>query len=211
MGLGLKSWATRLDGAVTDLRLGIATGAPRPASDTSWRNAPYEPLPYEALRPMSEAADCRPTDRVVDLGCGKGRLVCWFARQAVALCRGVDIDPDLIEAARRNAQRLRGARATIQFECADATQVNLDEATVVTLYNPFGAEVMAAVAQNLAQSLARRPRPLRIVYANPVHLPALLEGGFEVRERRLAPYFGGRIELVVVTARDAQLLRPTHH
>lgn len=200
MRLGLRALRTRLDGALTDLRLGIRTEAQRPSPDPTKRNESYEALPYEALRPMSRAAACKPTDRLVDLGCGKGRVVCWFARESVAICRGVDIDPELTEAARRNAERLRGSKAPIEIVCADATEANLDDATVVTMYNPFGAEVMSEVGRRLAESVAKAPRPLRVVYANPVHLKALTDQGWEVRSRIQAPYFGGRIEVAVLAS-----------
>ncbi|HWF00433.1 MAG TPA: methyltransferase domain-containing protein [Caulobacteraceae bacterium] len=204
MGLGLKALPTRLDGAFTDCLLGIATEAPRPSPDLSRRNEHYEPLPYEALRPMGRALACGPGDTVVDLGCGKGRLVCWFARQGVALCRGVDIDPELTSAAQRNASRLRGARAPIEIVCGDAAKAALDDATVVTMYNPFGAEVMSAVARRLAASLDSTPRALRIAYANPVQLASMTEVGFEVVSRFQAPYFGGRIEIVLLTRPTAR-------
>jgi hypothetical protein len=114
-----------------------------------------------------------PSDVVVDLGAGKGRVVCAAASYPVSRVVGVEIDARLAESGRRNAAAMRGRRAPIDFRTVSATDYNFDEATVITLFNPFGSDTMHRVLKLLEASLARHPRSLRIAYCNPVLSPQL--------------------------------------
>ncbi len=40
---------------------------------------------------------------------------------------------------------------------------------VVFLFNPFGAATMTRVVANLERTLAEHPRPIYVIYANPLH------------------------------------------
>lgn len=113
------------------------------------------------------------SDVVVDLGAGKGRVVCAAAAYPVRRVVGVEIDPQLAAVGRRNALVMRGRHAPIDFRTLSATEFNYDDATVITLFHPFGSETMHRVLKLLEASLARRPRSLRIVYCNPVLSPLL--------------------------------------
>lgn len=57
-----------------------------------------------------------------------------------------------------------------------------DDVTVVFLFNPFGEETLRRALTNLRASVARKPRPLRILYFAPVHHEAVLEAfKYEIR------------------------------
>jgi precorrin-6B methylase 2 len=169
---GVRRWAIRRREEAGDRTLGIETMGPRqsPAAIRELRNKPYEPLPYEGLRRTTALLDLQPDDVVYDLGCGKGRIVCWFAREPIAKSAGVEYDAELAEVARANAASLKGARAQIEILTADAAAVDYSDATVIYLYNSFGPEVLRPVLQNLSDSLAARPRRLRLAYASPTHV-----------------------------------------
>jgi predicted RNA methylase len=113
------------------------------------------------------------SDVVVDLGAGKGRVVCVAASYPVQRVVGVEIDPQLAAAGRSNALTMRGRHAPVDVRTLSATDFNYDDATVITLFHPFGSETMHRVLQLVEASLARRPRLLRIVYCNPVLSPQL--------------------------------------
>jgi SAM-dependent methyltransferase len=72
-------------------------------------------------------------DVVYDLGSGDGRLVIGAAQQFGARGVGVEIDPTLVAESRRNAQRAR-VEDRVRFLEGDLFQLDLREATVVTLY-----------------------------------------------------------------------------
>jgi SAM-dependent methyltransferase len=186
-----------------DRRLGISTTAPVYAEpDLAARNSRYEPLPYEALQRISARLDLSPEDVLYDLGCGKGRVVCWFARQRLKRCIGVEFGVELAETARANAASLAGQQTPIDIRTCDATLEDYADATVVTLYNPFGAEVMRQVLAKLAASLEANPRRLRIVYAAPRQLAVFREFPRFCEVAQIsAPYDLGEMALIFFEAR----------
>jgi hypothetical protein len=47
--------------------------------------------------------------------------------------------------------------------------------TIIYMYNPFGEQTVREVASNVQRSLEQDPRPLLVVYYNPVHQHLLQE------------------------------------
>ena len=136
---------------------------------------------------MFRALDIKPTDRIIDVGCGKGASIITLAQFPFAKIAGVEISPELIRVAEANFARLR--LHGIELHCCDATVFrDYDEYTFVYLFNPFKGPVMTPVIENLAASLKRRPRRLTIVYLYPIYRDVLVSGGFEkVREFNHGP------------------------
>jgi len=169
---GARRWIIRQREEAGDRALGIETMGPRgtPAATRDLRNKPYEPLPYSGLREITSRLQLSGDDVFYDLGCGKGRVLCWLAREPIARCVGVEFDPKLAGAARANAASVVGARAQIEVRTGDAAAQDYSDATVVFLYNPFGVDVLRAVLEKLAASLAASPRRLRLAYASPTHI-----------------------------------------
>ena len=164
----LRREALWVDDVVHDLRLGVRTST-RPFSappDPAARNVRYEPTSYAALALIKDRLGLRPGEVFYDIGCGPGRALCYFAREPVAECIGVELMPDLAEAARSNARKLRGRRADIEVHTGDAVQRDYAGGTFFFMYNPFSIEVMVPVLDRINQG--RNGRDVRIVYANPV-------------------------------------------
>ncbi|MGE5522978.1 MAG: SAM-dependent methyltransferase [Rhodospirillaceae bacterium] len=94
---------------------------------------PYVPTPQLVVDQMLRFANVGPNDYVMDLGSGDGVIVLTAAQQYKARGMGVDIDPELVKLANREAARLGIAdRAT--FKVMDVFKADLSRATVVTLY-----------------------------------------------------------------------------
>lgn len=148
-------------------------------------------------------------DVFVDIGSGLGRIVYAAARHyRFARIVGVELSEQYNEVARRNLEHARPRLRCrdVEIVTADATQWTVpDEATYVYLFNPFKGEVFAAVLANIIASLDRRPRPLTIIYANPVQGQAILDSGRFTRlrasnPRQLGRYAShGRIEVFAST------------
>lgn len=68
--------------------------------------------PTHTSRVVAEAIDVRPTDTVIDVGCGSGVLGFVAARLGARRVVGCDASPEAIEASRRNAERLGLADCT---------------------------------------------------------------------------------------------------
>jgi len=181
----LHPMLARCWGATVDSLLGIETGDEVPAASgvsvvPANRPSAVSPVRYgDGLR--YQAADylnlwrvqrrLRPLAEEVffDVGCGKGRVVCVFARFSLRRIVGIELAPTLCEAARRNAERLRGRKSPVEIWCGDAAKACYDEGTIYFLYNPFGEDTLREVLTKIEFTLEHRPRHVRMVYYNSVH------------------------------------------
>ena len=93
----------------------------------------YIPTPHDVVGQMLDLAGVRKNDVVYDLGCGDGRIVVAAAKRFGCRAVGVDVDPLRIEDARRNVKENR-LEHLVTIREGDLFQVDLSEATVVTLY-----------------------------------------------------------------------------
>jgi hypothetical protein len=97
-------------------------------------DVPFVPTPQSVVNGMLQMAQVGANDVVYDLGSGDGRIPItavqkYNAQRAV----GIDINPNLVQQARTNAQRA-GVANRVEFRQQDLFQTDLRNATVVTLY-----------------------------------------------------------------------------
>jgi protein-L-isoaspartate O-methyltransferase len=104
---------------------------------------PYVTTPPHVVTAMLKLANVTDDDTVYDLGSGDGRIVIAAARDFGARAVGVEIDPNLIRESDRNAQDAH-VSTRVRFMQKDLFQVNLEEATVVTLFLLPGVDEMLA-------------------------------------------------------------------
>lgn len=101
----------------------------------------------------------RPYDVLVDVGCGRGRVINWWLKGGHRnKIIGLELDPDL---ASRTARRLRRFH-NVSVIVGDATVHVPPDGTLFYLYNPFNAEVMA----RFRDSIVARNRPATLIYYN---------------------------------------------
>jgi SAM-dependent methyltransferase len=79
------------------------------------------PLTEEKLLLLGELADLRPGSRHLDLGCGKGEMLCQYALRHGVVGVGVDIHPPFVEIANARAGEL-GVRRRVDFRVGDASK-----------------------------------------------------------------------------------------
>lgn len=142
------------------------------ASPNLSRGIRYEPTRALPLQRVLRVAQIPTDGGFVDLGCGKGRALMVAVLSGFTHVTGVDYSPALCRSAEHNLETLRrrtGRRFTASVVTGDAADYTFDARdTVVYLFNPFDAVVLAAVVAHLERSLAHRPRAVWIVYHNPV-------------------------------------------
>ena len=96
-------------------------------------DVPFLPSTAEAVSTMLELGQVGPGVRVVDLGCGDGRIIIAAVRDLGAQGECVDVDARRIAEARDNAQRA-GVADRIRFTNANLFDTEIGDATVVMLY-----------------------------------------------------------------------------
>jgi precorrin-6B methylase 2 len=126
----------------------------------------YQGANYWNIRRIIHALQPKKDDVFYDVGCGKGRCLCMLARLPLRRVVGIELDPALVETARRNARQLRGRRTPIDVQCQDAATADYPAGTIYFFYWPFGPETMRDVLKSIERSLNDDPRKITIVYYN---------------------------------------------
>ncbi|GAQ84326.1 hypothetical protein KFL_001850010, partial [Klebsormidium nitens] len=96
------------------------------------RLAPFVAMPPRVVRELLDLADVTPSDTLVDIGCGDGRILVAAAQRG-AQCCGFEMISSLANEARENAQRA-GVADRIAVHEVDAMKADLRSASVVTLF-----------------------------------------------------------------------------
>src|ERR687891_1301726 len=106
----------------------IASSATR-----SQDSIPFGPTPMAVVERMLELAEVKKNDILYDLGSGDGRILITAAKRFGTRGVGVDSNAKLVEEAKRKAVE-EGVSHLVEFRAGDGLQVDISEATVVTLY-----------------------------------------------------------------------------
>ena len=118
-----------------------------------------------------DAAAIRPTDRVLDIGCGTGALTRGAARQAAAgSALGVDIGRPMVEAAR--ARAAADGVANVAFEQADAQVRPFAADSVDLVLSRFGVmffDDTAAAFANVRRGTTERARLAFVCWRSLLH------------------------------------------
>jgi SAM-dependent methyltransferase len=127
----------------------------------------------------NEAID--PDDVLVDVGCGKGRVInCWLSRRLSNQIVGLELDP---EVAAHTRERLRSYR-NVTIVAGDGIDNLPADGTLFFLFNPFAESVVNRFKERVLQS-SRRDR-VRIFYYNCVHVDVFEnDPRFSVEHRNL--------------------------
>ncbi len=170
--LKLRKNLLHLPGRFIDFLQGLDFGGFL-ASDSS-ENFSYEKTDEKILVKAFNEISLGAEDALIDLGCGKGFVLKVAARQfGVLHPAGVELRKSLFATCSSNMKRL-GIQA--RLHCCDAgTFEGFDDYNVIYMFNPFGKEVMRSVLQHLKTSIMRKPRQVRVLYANPVLHDCLME------------------------------------
>ncbi len=109
----------------------------------------------------------------VDFGAGKGRVVMIAAHYGFRKVIGIEFSESLCHLARKNVAAFSQRRKVV----SDVSIVHSDvihyaiqsDETTFFLYDPFGAEVLTQLLENLCRSVMAHPREIRLIYNSPRH------------------------------------------
>jgi len=150
-----------------------------------WKPCPSQPLPSQSTDKTSSNPEETTLDfrdfTFVDLGCGKGRTLLMASDYPFRRIIGVELLPALHRIAQENLRLFKSASQkcfALEAICGDANAYLFPEGPlVIYLFNPFPESGMRQVAANLAQSLRALPRPVYVLYHNPLLEHTLSENG----------------------------------
>ena len=101
----------------------------------------------------------------LDVGCGKGMCIKCAAEVGYKKADGIDLDPHLLEIARRNMKK-----PGIPAQCIYANAVEFENYAgydVFYFYNPFGRRVFEQVIHKIKESQAIRAREVWVICYHP--------------------------------------------
>jgi hypothetical protein len=94
---------------------------------------PYVPSPQSVVSDMLRYAEVGPSDFLIDLGSGDGRIVLTAAKVFGARGYGVEIKEDLVRLSNETAQK-EGVADRVRFMKQDLFKTDMSQATVITMY-----------------------------------------------------------------------------
>ncbi|CAH2716807.1 hypothetical protein BACCIP111895_03995 [Neobacillus rhizosphaerae] len=132
----------------------------------------YEPTPYSALEELFRHYEVESSDRVVDFGCGKGRLNFYIEYFFHASVVGVEMDGTLFQAAVENrgsyVRRTKNSLDKIQFHCCLAEEYEIDSRdNRFYFFNPFSIQVFRKIVNNILLSVEESERNIELVLYYP--------------------------------------------
>jgi hypothetical protein len=134
---------------------------------------------YAALPFIFTPDAVRHSDVLVDIGCGKGRVVNWWLSQGYTnQIVGIEIDERI---AWKTKHRLRRHK-NVTIICGNALANLPRNGTIFYLFNPFKASWVAALKVQLESLFATTSKPT-IFYYNCVHIDIFRnDSGWDVEE-----------------------------
>jgi SAM-dependent methyltransferase len=152
--------------------------------DNSDQNHHYQGASYYILFSIFEKLSQHLKDKTfIDFGCGKGRALFVAEQCGFTHLIGVDIAKELIDDADENKKRyqLKNSLSKIEFVFSDATKYSIPNDTAVFyFFNPFGAEIIQQVLDNIKVSVKQYPREICCIYLNPKYKIVFEQNGFKV-------------------------------
>lgn len=124
---------SRLGATAAGVLLPSSSLLAQPAAAPQSLDVPYVPTPQDVVERILQMARVGKNDFLFDLGCGDGRIVVTAAKEHGARGTGIDLDPQRIREARKNAEQA-GVAARVNFKVADLFETDVSAASVVTLY-----------------------------------------------------------------------------
>ena len=181
-----------------DLRYGVETSTRVHLTDLkidspNWIYAGgYWPTSTAIIHEALAALPIRFEDFVfVDFGSGKGRVLLQASDLPFRKIIGVEFSRELNDIAVSNIQRYKNENQKcreIESICMDFTSFEIPrEPLVAFVYNPSSEAITAALARNIAQSLAAYPRDLWVIYVTPAY--NVFEGGkpLDLKKHKVVP------------------------
>ncbi len=129
----------------------------------------YTPTLYRTIFRTLRGLPLKESDVFVDLGCGKGRVVCCAAYLGAAQVIGVEYIQELCDIAVGNAEQMRHRKSPIMIKHGEVQDFDFSHGTVFFMNNSFGPGAVRTVLSRIEAGLRQNPREIRIAYVTPAY------------------------------------------
>jgi SAM-dependent methyltransferase len=176
-----------------DKLLGIKTEGLQKGYSKSFHYHRYEPTPYHALQEFFKKYPLKSTNRIVDFGCGKGRLNFYINNVFSSTVVGIEMEEGFYQKAVENREgylkKFPGSKGQIHFRRCLAEEYPIDQRdNRFYFFNPFTIQIFMKVIHNILLSVEKSPREVElIIYYGSEDYVYFLENqtAFELKEEML--------------------------
>jgi len=144
----------------------------------------YEAANYYLLKQLFTAfRKLSDSDSLIDLGCGKGRVLVVAAHFDFTHITGIDFATELCKEASDNMKKVQKKIPDLKWQIINDNVSNYNISAndlVFFMFNPFNETVLKDFLKNLDISCNQFPRTTYFIYASPVHQKILLDSGYAV-------------------------------
>ncbi|HEY5236660.1 MAG TPA: class I SAM-dependent methyltransferase [Rhabdochlamydiaceae bacterium] len=119
---------------------------------------PYGETPLCSLKKIADRFGLKSSDKVVDLGCGRGRGVFFLAQHYGCEVTGIDMIGPFIDRAQGLAEDYQGLK--VLFACGDMRKFDFSQATFVFFY---GTTFSDEFVEELVQAMKALPKGSKVV------------------------------------------------
>jgi SAM-dependent methyltransferase len=180
-----------------DKLLSIKTGGDQEGFNKSFHYHRYEPTPYGALEELFNEYQLSSSDRIVDFGCGKGRLNFFIYHLFNSTVVGIEMNEDFYHDAIENRssylKKTNVSNAAIYFYCCLAQEYQIDPYdNRFYFFNPFSVQIFMKVINNILQSVEKFERNIELIlyYPSEDYIYYLENNtSFELKKEIILPYF----------------------
>lgn len=104
-------------------------------------------------------------DSILDVGCGKGRMLVFFKKYSFAKVDGLEYSNELVEIAKSNMSKLNLDCRIYQGNAKEWDKYG--NYNVFYLFNPFNGSTMEGFINKLIESYRINNRKITVIYFNP--------------------------------------------
>ncbi|WP_141432745.1 methyltransferase [Bacillus sp. 03113] len=151
-----------------DTLLNIKTVGDQKGFNQSFHYHRYEPTPYHALEILFNQYELKKSDRIVDFGCGKGRLPFYIHYLFQATVIGVEMNETFYQEAIDNRnnylKKVRKGKNQIHFHCGLAEDYPIHpKDNRFYFFNPFSIQIFRSIINNILLSVEKSGREIELI------------------------------------------------
>lgn len=155
-----------------DVLLNIKTSGNQKGFNQSLHYHRYESTPYNGLEILFNKYELKSSDRLVDFGCGKGRLNFFanylFHTKAVGVEMNEELYTAAIENQKRYLRKFTNRKKDIHFQCCLAEEYEMAPAdNRFYFFNPFSIQIFMKVVNNILLSVEKCERDIDLILYYP--------------------------------------------